>query len=102
MSHEEAELHCEACNQLTDHELHYTGRLLDSVRCTRCGSHVELSSRALIPAYAMDLEHRLASKPRRMMRRIAGDPAGYLRQLPRAVLRQPSKFLSEFRSLFRR
>ena len=45
MSHEEAELHCEVCGQLTDHELHYAGRLLDSVRCTRCGTHVELSAR---------------------------------------------------------
>ena len=33
------------------------------------------------------------------MRRIARDPAGYLRQLPRAVLRQPMKFLSEFHDL---
>lgn len=102
MTTNEAELHCEICDQLTDHELHYTGRLLDSVRCTRCGTHVELSSRALIPAYALDLEHRLASKPRRMMRRISRDPAGYLRQLPRAVLRQPRKFLREFRGLLRR
>jgi hypothetical protein len=99
---EEAELRCEVCNRLTDHELHYTGRLLDSVRCTRCGTHVELSSRALITAYAMDLEQRLASKPRRMMRRVSRDPAGYLRQLPRAVLRQPMKFLREFRGLLRR
>ena len=102
MGVEQAELRCEVCDRLTEHELHYTGRLLDSVRCTRCGTHVELSSRALIPAYAMDLEHRLASKPRRMLRRIARDPAGYLRQLPGAVLRQPVKFLREFRDLLRR
>jgi len=102
MSVEAAELRCEVCCQLTDHELHYTGRLLDSVRCTRCGTHVEMSSRALIPAYAMDLEQRLVSKPRRVVRRIARDPAGYLRQLPRAVLRQPRKFLKEFRGLLRR
>ncbi len=102
MSAEVADLHCEHCEELTDHELHYTGRLLDSVRCTRCGTHVELSSRALIPAYALDLEHRLVSKPRRIMRRIARDPAGYLRELPRAMLRQPRKFLSEFRGLLRR
>ena len=102
MGTSDAELHCEVCNQLTDHELHYTGRLLDSVRCTRCGTHVELSSRALIPAYALDLEQRLLSKPRRMMRRMARDPAGYLRQLPGAVLRQPRKFIDEFRALLRR
>lgn len=102
MTSEEAELRCEVCNRLTDHELHYAGRLLDSVRCTRCGTQVELSSRALITAYAMDLEQRLASKPRRMMRRISRDPAGYLRQLPRAVFRQPLKFLREFRGVLRR
>ncbi len=102
MSLEEAELRCEVCDRLTDHELHYAGRLLDSVRCTRCGTHVELSSRALIPAYALDLEQRLASKPGRMFRRLSRDGCGYLRQLPRAVLRQPVKFFREFRGLLRR
>ena len=102
MSVEQADLDCEVCNRVTDHELHYTGRLLDSVRCTRCGTHVELSTRALLPAYALDLEHRLASKPRRVLRRVSRDPVGYLWQLPAAVLRQPVKFLREFRDLLRR
>ncbi|MGZ4447325.1 MAG: hypothetical protein ACXVWZ_03790 [Nocardioides sp.] len=102
MSVNEADLHCEVCGRVTDHEFHYVGRLLESVRCTVCGTHLELSQRALIPAYATDLEQRLASKPRRVARRIARDPAGYLAQLPAAVLRQPAKFLREFRSLLRR
>ena len=58
MSTEYAELRCETCDDVTDHELHYAGRLLESVRCTRCGSHLELSQRALLPAYAFDLEQR--------------------------------------------
>ena len=33
MSTELAELHCETCDRVTEHELRYTGRLLDSVRC---------------------------------------------------------------------
>ncbi len=102
MSVEHAELRCETCNDVTDHELHYAGRLLESVRCTRCGSHLELSPRALLPAYAMDLEKRIVSKPRRMWHRASRDPLGYARQLPGAVLRQPKKFLREFWSLVRR
>ncbi|CUR55461.1 conserved hypothetical protein [metagenome] len=102
MSVEHAELRCETCNDVTDHELHYAGRLLESVRCTVCGSHLELSQRALLPAYAMDLEKRIVSKPRRMWHRASRDPLGYARQLPRAVLRQPRKFLREFWSLIRR
>ena len=64
MSDEHAELLCETCGMVTDHELHYAGRLLESTRCTRCGRHIELSHRALLPAYARDLEQRVASKPR--------------------------------------
>lgn len=101
MSVSDADLHCEVCGQVTEHEFHYAGRLLESVRCTRCGTHFEVSHRALIPAYATDLEQRLVSKPRRMARRVARDPAGFLRQLPAAVLRQPGKFLRELRSLLR-
>jgi hypothetical protein len=102
MNEEHAELLCETCGTVTDHELHYAGRLLESTRCTRCGRHIELSHRALLPAYARDLEQRVASKPRRMLDRAAADPVGYAKQLPGAVLRQPLKFLREFWRLVRR
>ena len=48
MSVEHAELHCETCDLDTEHELHYAGRLLESTRCTRCGTHLEVSQRALL------------------------------------------------------
>jgi hypothetical protein len=102
MSVEEAELLCDVCDRITDHEFHYAGRLLESVRCTRCGTQLELSQRALLPAYLLDLERRVTSKPRRMLHRAVRDPAGFLGSLPRAVLRQPPKFWREFRSLIRR
>jgi hypothetical protein len=102
MSTQYAELRCETCRLVTDHELHYAGRLLESIRCTRCGSRIEISPRALLPAYAHDLEQRMLSKPRRMLRRAAKDPAGFALYLPRAVLRQPAKFVREFWSLVRR
>ena len=102
MSIEYAELHCETCDRVTDHELHYAGRLLESVRCTRCETHLELSQRALLPAYARDLESRIVSKPGRLLRRAARDPVGFAKGLPAATLRQPRKFLREFWSLIRR
>lgn len=102
MSDEYADLFCETCGEVTDHDLRYAGRLLESTRCTVCGSHLELSQRALIPAYVHDLEQRLASKPRRMWHRAAPDPVGYARGLPRAVLRQPAKFVREFWRLVHR
>lgn len=102
MSIERADLRCESCERTTPHELHYAGRLLESVRCTECGSHLELSHRALLPAYLHDLEQRVVSKPQRMLRRAERDPRGYLRSLPRAIVRQPLKFWREFWALVRR
>jgi predicted Zn finger-like uncharacterized protein len=99
---EHADLQCEVCNRVTEHELHYAGRLLESVRCTSCGHRFEVTPRALVPAYLQDLEQRVVSKPRRMIRRTRQDPVGYLRGIPRAVLRQPGKLLGELRSLFDR
>ncbi len=99
---EHAVLHCETCDDDTEHELHYAGRLLESTRCTRCGTVLGVSAKAMIPAYAHDLEQRIVSKPRRMMRRARRDPVGYALLLPRAVLRQPAKFLRELWSLVRR
>jgi hypothetical protein len=102
MSAEYAELRCEVCERVTDHELRYAGRLLESVRCSQCGTTTEVSGRALIPAYVHDLEKRVVSKPGRMLHRAAQDPIGFAFHLPRAVLRQPVKFVREFWSLVRR
>lgn len=102
MTVEFSDLSCERCDLVTEHELHYAGRLLESVRCTRCGHRMVLSHQALLPAYLHDLEHRVVSKPQRMWRRAAQDPLGFLAGLPGAVVRQPPKFARELWSLVRR
>jgi hypothetical protein len=102
MTREYSELACDRCGLVTEHELHYAGRLLESVRCMHCGHRVVLSHSALLPAYLHDLEHRVVSKPQRMYRRVSRDPAGFLTGLPLAVLRQPGKFARELWSLVRR
>jgi DNA-directed RNA polymerase subunit RPC12/RpoP len=102
MSIEHADLTCERCGATTEHELHYAGRLLESVQCTRCGHHIQVSHRALVPAYLHDLERRIASKPQRMYRRALREPERFLRSLPGAVARQPAKFAREFWRLVRR
>jgi hypothetical protein len=102
MSVEHADLDCERCETVTEHELHYAGRLLESVRCVRCGHRIQLSHRALVPAYLHDLEHRVATKPQRMYRRALRDPRGFFPALPCAVLRQPAKFAREFWAVMRR
>jgi len=101
MSTELAELHCETCDRVTEHELQYTGRLLDSVRCTVCGAHLDVPARDMLPSYLADLEQRVASKPARMLRRAAKDPTGFAKGLPGAVARQPAKIVRELRSIFR-
>jgi hypothetical protein len=102
MTVEFSELRCESCELVTEHELHYAGRLLESVRCTVCGHRVVLSHHALLPAYLHDLEHRVVSKPQRMLRRASEDPRGFLVTLPFAVVRQGPKFVRELWSLVRR
>jgi len=102
MTAEFSELECEHCGRVTEHELHYAGRLLESVRCTVCGHQMALSHRALVPAYLHDLERRVASKPQRMRRRAELDPRGFWSGLPAAIVRQPRKFARELWSLVRR
>lgn len=99
---EHADLECERCGTVTEHELHYAGRLLESVRCTACGHHIWLTHRALVPAYLHDLEHRVVSKPQRLYSRAVRDPRGFVAGLPGAVLRQPVKFVREFWAVLRR
>ena len=82
MTIEHADLTCERCDLVTEHELHYAGRLLESVRCTRCGHQFAMTQRALVPAYLHDLEQRVVSKPQRLYHRATRDPRGFLLHLP--------------------
>ena len=101
MSTELAELHCETCDRVTEHELQYTGRLLDRSGA-RSAEHTSTSpAQQMLPSYLADLEQRVASKPARMLRRAVKDPTGFAKGLPGAVARQPAKIVRELRSIFR-
>jgi hypothetical protein len=102
MSVEHAEFPCTACGQTAEHELRYAGRLLESTHCLNCGHVVELEQRVLLPAYLHDLEQRVVSKPRRMLRRASVDGAAFVKGLPRAVLRQPIKMARELWTVIKR
>jgi len=99
---EHAEFPCSACGLTAEHELGYAGRLLEHTRCLNCGHVVELEQRVLLPAYLVDLERRVASKPSRMWQRVHSDGARFLIGLPMAIARQPVKFAREFWTLVKR
>lgn len=102
MNSEHAVLTCSACGLETEHTLRYTGRLLHSTRCSMCGQLVRHEQRDLYTAYLRDLEHRVASKPRRLLRAASREPRSFVAGLPRALLRQPGKIVQELWTLWRR
>lgn len=102
MNVERAVLTCSSCGVEANHELRYTGRLLHSTRCTECGHVLRHDQREFYTAYLRDLEHRVASKPMRLMRAASREPLRFIIGLPRAVLRQPGKIAAEVWTLWRR
>ena len=99
---EHADLRCESCGEVTEHELQVRRPAagVDAVHQLRAPHRAHPAP--LVPAYVRDLEQRVVSKPRRMLRRASRDPLGFARQLPGAVLRQPAKFWPGVPALFRR
>ena len=95
-------LECCECRQVGVHELTYAGRILAVSRCTACGATVRHEEGDLRTAYLQDLEHRLLSKPARLVRRAARHPVRFAVSLPGAVLRQPGKLLAELRTVLGR
>jgi hypothetical protein len=102
MTVEHAVFTCSHCGETAEHELRYAGRLLESSRCSNCGHIVELEQRVLLPAYLHDLEQRVASKPRRILKRANTERAAYLRGLPKAIARQPVKIAREVWTIIKR
>jgi hypothetical protein len=94
-------LQCSECHEVAMHELTYAGRILATSKCTACGSVVRHEESDLRAAYLQDLEHRLLSKPARLVRRAAQHPFRFAVSLPAAVLRQPGKMLAELRTVLK-
>lgn len=95
---EQVTLTCNSCGQNATHELAYAGRLLVSSTCTACGHAIERDVRE---RYVADLRHRVASKPRRMLRRFRRHPLSYVCSIPRAVATKPLEVLAELRLVAR-
>lgn len=97
---ESAHLRCETCGALAVHTVEYAGRLIVATRCMACGVTVSRDSADARAEYLRDLEHRLQSKPRRVLRRALRDPKGFAATLPTKVVSQPKKLAREWRALF--
>lgn len=104
MNNEEltAELHCSNCDHETIHTLVYAGRLLVSTTCQVCNSQVKHEAIDLRLHYLKDLEHRIATKPRRLLRRFWRSPFSSAISLPKKFMSQPRKIWSEIKSILGR
>lgn len=91
---------CRDCGDVQLHELRYAGRLLASSECLNCGAIIRHEDTDLRRAYLRDLELRLRSKPKRMMKRVLRHPAKFMSELPYTILVKPAKLLEEARPLF--
>jgi len=94
-------LACHECGGEHLHEVTYAGRLLASTVCSNCGHTVAKDLRGLRRAYLADVEHRVRTKPRRMLRRVIRHPVAFALDLPGALLVKPAKMEAELRVLYR-
>jgi hypothetical protein len=95
-------LACHHCDGEHLHEVTYAGRLLASTVCSNCGHTIAKDLPGLRRAYIADVEHRVLTKPRRMLRRVMHQPLSFARGLPGAVLLKPAKMEAEWRVLYGR
>jgi C4-type Zn-finger protein len=95
-------LGCSQCHGEHLHEVTYAGRLLASTVCSNCGHRIAKDLAGLRRAYLADVEHRVRTKPRRMLRRVIRHPVAFALDLPGALLVKPAKMEAELRVLYGR
>jgi C4-type Zn-finger protein len=95
-------LACHHCSGEHLHEVTYAGRLLASTVCSNCGYRIAKDLPGLRRAYIADVEHRVRTKPRRMLRRVIRHPVAFALDLPGALLVKPAKMEAELRVLYGR
>jgi hypothetical protein len=92
-------LGCHSCQGEHLHEVTYAGRLLAATLCSNCGHRIAKDLPGLRRAYIADVEHRILTKPGRMLRRVIHHPVSFARGLPGALLLKPAKMEAELRVL---
>ena len=95
-------LRCHVCQGEHLHEVTYAGRLLASTLCSNCGHRIAKDLPGLRRAYIADVEHRILTKPGRMLRRVIRHPVAFALDLPGALLAKPAKMEAELRVLYGR
>jgi hypothetical protein len=97
-----AVLACHHCDGEQLHEVTYAGRLLAAAVCSNCGHTIAKDLPQLRRAYLTDVEHRVRTKPRRMLRRVIRHPVAFALDLPGALLVKPAKMEAELRVVYGR
>lgn len=99
---ETAVLQCGSCGEESEHVVQYAGRVLVFTKCLNCQLVWHHNETDLRSAYAHDLSSRVATKPRRWVRRLRRRPLKTVLELPAAMVAQPAKFVREVLAVLRR
>jgi len=95
ISEMEAELYCLHCKKDTPHLVTYAGNILKSVKCTVCGSELEIKREKLLGNYAVDFIERILTKPYRMTKELEGDLKKFIISLPIRIITKPYRIAKE-------
>jgi len=98
----EAELFCLHCNKDTPHTVTYVGNTLKSVKCTQCGSEIEIKREKLLGNYAMDFIERILTKPYRMTKELEGDIKKVIFSLPIRIITKPYRIAKEVEDIIKK
>lgn len=90
-----AELFCLHCNKNTSHAVCYVGKTLKSIKCTECGSEIEIRREKLIENYAVDFIERILTKPYRMTQELEKDLTKFILSLPIRIVTKPYRMVRE-------
>jgi hypothetical protein len=98
----EAELFCLHCNRDTPHVVKYVGNTLKSVKCTECGSEIEIKREKLLEKYAVDFIERILTKPYRMTKELEGDITKFILSLPIRIITKPYRIAKEVENIIKK
>jgi hypothetical protein len=92
-------LTCSRCGLESLHRVSYVGPILMEVACASCGLITRNTHDEIYHAYLHELESRVRSKPRRVLRAATRSPREFTLHLPYSLLTKPYRLGEELASL---
>ena len=91
----EGYLHCNQCDEETEHTVIYLEEKIRRIKCNQCDKTLGVDKKKLLERYAVETVEHILTEPQRLNKEIKEEGVGFLVSFPKRLLTKPYRVTKE-------